>query len=300
MNDLRKGPAGGRAARWAPWVFLAPYLALTAVFFVYPFINAVLLAFQQTNGPRSHVWVGLDNFRFVLSDPDFYTALWNTTVYALVSVFVQLPLALGLALMLNAGRSRLKGFFRLLLFSPNLVGQIFVGVIFSVIFMPRYGMFNQFLQALIGWGLEERWLSNPSLVMPALIVTSLWLYVGFNMIYFLAALQNVEKDLVEAATVDGAGPWRVFWHVTLPSIKPVAVFVVVMSTIGSYQLFELPYALLKGFGPKNSGLTIVGYLYNTAFAAGDLGTGSAVGWILALIIAVISLAQLRISHAARE
>jgi ABC-type sugar transport system permease subunit len=136
--------------------------------------------------------------------------------------------------------------------------------------------------------------------MPALVITSLWLYVGFNMIYFLAALQSVDRDLVEAAGIDGAGPWRTFLHVTLPAIKPVAVFVVVMSTIGSYQLFELPYGLLHGFGPKNSGLTIVGYLYNVAFGSGDLGTGAAVGWVLALIIFVISLAQLRVTRVLRE
>lgn len=179
------------------------------------------------------------------------------------------------------------------------MGPIFVGVIFSVIFVPRYGLFNRFLQTLIGWGLEERWLENPGLVMPALIVTSLWMYVGFNMIYFLAALQNVDRNLVEAAQIDGAGPWSVFRHVTVPAIKPVATFVVIMSTIGSYQLFELPYALLRGFGPKNSGLTIVGYLYNAAFNSGDLGTGSAVGWILVLIIFSISLVQVHVSGTAR-
>jgi len=283
---------------WA-YVFVAPYILVTCVFFVYPFCQAVLLAFHQTNGPRSRVFVGLDNFAFILADPDFYTALSNTTIYALFSVFLQLPLSLGLALLLNTRRDKLKGFFRLLLFSPRLVGPIFVGVIFSVIFVPRYGLFNRFLQTLIGWGLEERWLENPGLVMPALIVTSLWMYVGFNMIYFLAALQNVDRNLVEAAQIDGAGAWSVFRHVTVPAIKPVATFVVIMSTIGSYQLFELPYALLRGFGPKNSGLTIVGYLYNAAFNSGDLGTGSAVGWILVLIIFSISLVQVHVSGTAR-
>ncbi len=302
MNEQSKHKAAGYVWRrkLSPYVFLTPYVLLTCTFFVYPFVQAVLLAFYQTNGPRSRVFVGLSNFAFILSDPDFWTALRNTTVYALFSVFLQLPLSLGLALLLNTRRDRMRGFFRLLLFSPHLVGQIFVGVIFSVIFVPRYGLFNRFLQALMGWGLEERWLENPTLVMPALIVTSLWMYVGFNMIYFLAALQNVDTTLVEAAQIDGAGPWHVFWNVTLPAIKPVATFVVIMSTIGSFQLFELPYALLQGgFGPKNAGLTIVGYLYNSAFNAGDLGTGSAVGWILALIIFVISLIQIRISGTMR-
>jgi len=283
--------------RLVPWLFLAPFLVLTCTFFVYPFLNAVALAFRQTNGPASNVFVGWDNFRFVLTDPDFHTAVKNTTVYALASVFVQLPLSLGLAMLLNAGRSRVKNLFRLVLFSPHLVGQIFVGILFAVLFMPRYGMFNRFIQALTGWGLEQRWLSTPALVMPALIITSMWLYVGFNMIYFLAALQNVDQNLVEAARIDGAGPWAEFVHIILPAIKPVAVFVVVLSTIGSYQLFELPYALLQGFGPKNAGLTIVGYLYRTAFDSGDLGTGAAIGWLLALIIMTISIVQIRVAKA---
>jgi ABC-type sugar transport system permease subunit len=286
--------------RLTPWLFLGPYLILTCVFLVYPFASAIVLAFHQTNGPMSSVFVGFDNFVFVLSDGDFHTAVWNTTVYALASVFVQLPLSLGLAILLNSQKDRMKGVFRLILFSPHLVGPIFVGVLFAVIFTPRYGMFNRFVQALAGWGLEERWLGNPGLVMPALVIVSMWMYVGFNMIYFLAALQNVDRNLVEAAKIDGAGPWQVFVHVTLPAIKPVAVFVVIMSTIGSYKLFELPYSLLQGFGPGNSGLTIVGYLYSTAFQNGDLGTGAAVGWLLALIIFTISMIQMRVSRAMAE
>jgi ABC-type sugar transport system permease subunit len=122
------------------------------------------------------------------------------------------------------------------------------------------------------------------------------MYVGFNMIYFLAALQNVDQSLVEAARIDGANRWQVFRHITIPAIRPVAIFVVVTSTIGSFQLFELPFALLHGPGPNNSGLTIMGYLYNTAFSAGDLGTGSAVGWILATMILIVGLVQIRMSR----
>jgi ABC-type sugar transport system permease subunit len=305
MKSLWRKMFSGRSSMGAyptiaPWLFLAPYLICTAAFFLYPFVNSIWLAFHQTSGPSSVVYVGLGNFRFVLHDPNFHKALINTTMFALSSLFVQLPLSLGLALLLNSGASRMRNAFRMIIFSPHLVGQIFVGILFSVMFIPRYGLVNRGLQNLIGWGLEERWLSTPALVMPALVVVSLWMYVGFNMIYFLAALQGVDKSLTEAANIDGASPWQVFVHVTLPQIKPVAVFVVVMSTIGSYQLFELPYALLKGFGPNNSGLTIVGYLYTTAFDTGDLGTGAAIGWLLALIIFVISTAQVKLTRAMEE
>ena len=128
-------------------------------------------------------------------------------------------------------------------------------------------------------------------VMPALILTSLWLYVGFNMVYFLAALQSVPAELMEAAALDGAGPWDRFRHVILPEILPVTTFVVLLSLLGSLQLFELPYVLLNGSGPDNRGLTIVMYLYNTGFVTGDLGYASAIGWALALVMAAFALGQ---------
>ena len=294
---------GGVRQAWTPYLFLAPYLVLSAVFFAVPFCNAVVLAFYETNGPRSRVFVGLANFRFLLADPMFYRALGNTTLFACASVLLQLPLSMALALLLNSSEGRLKGFFRLVLFSPNLVGQIFVGILFSVLFTPRYGLINRTFQALFHWGLEERWLSNPSLVMPAIILTSLWVWVGFNMVYFLAALQGVDKSLEEAARIDGANAWQVFWHVTLPAMRHVVVFVLVTSVIGSYQLFELPLALLsasQGRGPDNSGLTLITYLNQLAFEDGDLGLGSALGWIVAIIIFAISVLQIRLSRVTED
>lgn len=291
----------------APYVFLAPYLLLTSVFFVYPFLRAVALAFYQTNGPRSKVFVGLDNFIFLWNDAVFHTALGNTVVFTLCSLFLQLPLALGLAMLLNSGKSkletRLKGFFRLMLFSPNLVGAIFVGVLFQVLLTPRYGLVNRTIHALVGWGLEKHWIEDPKLVMPALVLTSLWLYVGFNMVYFLAALQSVDKELEQAARIDGANAWQVFWNVTLPSIRHVVIFVVILSTVGSFNLFELPLAMLNrtnGFGPDNAGLTVITYLNEIAYRSGDLGLGSAVGWIVALMIMSFSFVQYRVSKVAEN
>ena len=291
------GPRRGRRrAAAVPYLFLLPYFAVTTVFFLWPLIYATRLAFQQTSGTSSRLWVGLENFRFVLGDPDFHTALRNTAFFAVCSIFIQLPLSLGLAMLLNSRDGRAKGLFRLVIFSPNLVGQVFVGILFSMLFTPRYGLFNRGVQMLVGWGLEERWLQNPNLVMPAVVIAALWIFVGFNMIYFLAALQNVDKSLTEAALMDGAGPWQRFLSVTVPAIMPVIVFVVVMSTIGSFQLFELPYVLLQGYGPNNSGMTVVGYLYGFAFEQGDLGTAAAVGWLLTCIILLVSVGQILVTR----
>jgi ABC-type sugar transport system permease subunit len=192
----------------------------------------------------------------------------------------------------------MKSLFRLIYFH-RISSAKSSGILFSVLFTPRYGLINRTVQALFRWGLEEHWLTNPALVMPALIMTSLWVWVGFNMVYFLAALQGVDKTLEEAARIDGAGAWGVFWHVTLPSMRHVVVFVVIICVIGSYQLFELPLALLNttdGFGPDNSGLTLITYLYEMAFRSGDLGLGAAIGWIVALIIFGISIVQIRASR----
>src|SRR6185503_12599053 len=144
---------------------------------------------------------------------------------------------------------------------------------------------------------------EPTLVMPAIVLTALWVWVGFNMIYFLAALQSVDKSLIEAAVIDGANRFQVFWNVTLPAMRHVVVFVVVTSIIGSYQLFELPLALLpssNGAGPDDSGLTVITYLNEVAFNSGDLGLGSAIGWTVAFIIFSISLLQIKVTGVASE
>ena len=282
--------------RYAPYLFVAPFAMLFCTFGLYPLIKSVVLSFYVTSGPRSQIFVGLDNFRFLLEDPSFHKAVVNTVVFAFCSVFLQLPLSLGLALLLNYRMLRGRNFFRLCFFSPRLVGMVFVGVLFSVIFAAPYGLLNVSLHGLFGMSLERAWLGDPDLVMPALVLTALWMFVGFNMIYFLAALQNVDRVLYEAATVDGAGAFQKFWHVTLPSIKPVAVFVVVLSTIGSFQLFELPYLMLQnGPGPDEAGLTVVMYLYQNGFITGDLGYASAIGWTLALGVLVLAVGQMRLS-----
>jgi ABC-type sugar transport system permease subunit len=284
--------------RYAPYLFVSPFLIVFATFGLWPIVKSLLLSFYATNGPKSAVFVGAANFQFLLADPDFHTAVGNTAIFALASVFVQLPLSLGLALLLSQQWLRGREFFRLAFFSPHLVGSVFVAVLFQVLFIPQYGLLNKALHVLFGIPLDTKWLSNPALVMPALVLTSLWMYVGFNMIYFLAALQAVDRELYEAATVDGANALQQFWAVTLPSIRPVAIFVLITATIGSFQLFELPYIMLNNSsGPNKAGLTIVMYLYQTGFVTGDLGYASAVGWTLALGVLVISLIQARVTGA---
>lgn len=280
--------------RVAPWLFLLPFALSFCVFTAWPLVKSLWLTTQITFGPRASAYVGLDNFVFVLQDPEFWKALRNTATFAAGSLFLQVPVALGLALLLNHPRLLGRSLFRFVFFSPYLLGQVFTAVMFGLLFAPHYGLINQALHLVFPWvSTEIEWLGRPHLVMPALILTALWMYAGFNMVYFLAALQTVDRDLIDAASIDGAGAWNRFWHVTFPAIQPVLVFVLVLSTIGSLQLFELPYLMLSGPGPEGAGMTLVMYLYQRGFVAGDLGFASAVGWILALLTLGLSVVQLR-------
>lgn len=279
----------------APWVLAAPFVLAFAVFTAAPLAQSLSLSAHQSFGPAHSRFVGLDNYRFLLADPMFWKAARNTLVFTAGSVFVQLPLSLALALLLNRPDVRARAWFRLVLFSPVLVGVVFVAMMFSVILEKRTGLLNLALHRLVGWDLDFPWLSTHA--MPALILASLWQYVGFNMVYFLAALQNVSRDLVEAATIDGAGPWSRFVNVVVPAIRPVGTFVVLLSVVGSFQLFELPYVLLNSSaGPDNQGLTLVMYLYQRGFEAGDLGYASAVGWVIAIALMALAVLQRRLAR----
>ncbi|MDX2131832.1 MAG: sugar ABC transporter permease [Planctomycetota bacterium] len=277
-------------SRFAPWLMLAPFLAVFAVFVAWPLATSVVLSTRQTFGPGTSRGVGWGNFEQLFADPLFWRALRNTGLYTVGTVLVQLPLSMLLALALNHPRLRGRAFFRMIIFSPVLVGVVFVAMIFTVLFDKRTGLINQVLHAAIGWDLDFPWLDT--YVIPSLIVATLWQYVGYNMVYFLAALQNVSPEMREAALLDGAGPWSRFRHVVIPAIRPVATFVVLLAILGSFQLFELPFILLNGTsGPDNRGLTLVMYLYQTGFQTGDLGYASAIGWALALVLGVFAVVQ---------
>jgi ABC-type sugar transport system permease subunit len=289
-------------AKYAPYLFVAPFIIIFGTFGLYPILNSIYLSLHITSGPRDQVFVWFDNFVLLMSDPDFWKAVRNTVVFALFSVFLQLPLSLGLAMLMNASFLRFRNLFRFVFFCPYLMGVVFAALLFSLLFADQVGLVNNLLHALLGGGkatsewLEIRWLTEASYVMPAIIILSLWLYVGFNMIYFLAALQAVDRELYEAAAVDGANAWNRFVHVTMPGIKPVAVFVVVLSTIGSMRMFEMAWLLLnQQTGPDQAGLFIVTYLYQNGFVTGDLGYASAIGWTLVIGVLVLTLFQIRVS-----
>jgi ABC-type sugar transport system permease subunit len=281
--------------RWAPYVFMAPFVLIFCTFMVYPLAQSIVLAMQQTFGPKITVFVGLQNFGDLLADRFFWLAMRNTFAFAVASVALQLPLSLGLAMLLNRPGLKGRALFRLIFFSPSLVGIVFVAMMFALMFHEREGLVNVLLRAVIPhFPREFPWLQRH--VMPALIIATLWMSVGFNMIYFLAALQSVDRECLEAADIDGANGWQKFLYVILPEIAPVTRFVMLLSLIGSLQLFELPFILLNGPGPENRGLTVVMYLYQYGFEVGDLGYASAIGWTLALVLMGLTVIQRLLSR----
>ena len=286
--------------RQAPYFFILPFVLLFCVFMVYPLTSSIVMSFYKSAGPRNSLFVGWGNYAFLFHDDLFWKAVRNTLGYTVGFLLIQIPASLGLALLLNSKSVRYRDFFRYAFFSTHLVGNVFVAVLFMLLFAPRHGLINRFIGAVTPWGSEINWLGNPRLAMPAVIIAGLWLSIGYGMIYFLAALQAVDKEFYEAAEMDGAGSVAKFWNVTLPGIRPVLIFMLLMGTIGAFQLFELPYVLFQGPGPDNSALTIVTYLFQQGFETGDLGYAAAIGWALVLMILAVSVVQLRTTRATQE
>lgn len=288
-------------SRVSPYLFVAPFVILFTVFLLYPLLQSIVLSFFDTAGPRARRFVGTANFAFLLRDKMFWGAVANTAYYTVCFLAVQIPASLGLALLLNSPRVRFRNALRLAFFSAHLVGHVFVAVLFSMLLSPRDGLLNRVLSWIAGRPLEINWLGEPDLAMPAILLAAWWISIGYGMIYFLAALQAVDKELYEAAEVDGAGRWATFWNVTLPGIRPVLIFLIVVGTIGAFQLFELPWVLFnQSTGPNNRAATIVGYLFISGWEVGSFGYAAAVGWMLFLMIAGVAAIQVRAMRVTKE
>jgi ABC-type sugar transport system permease subunit len=307
-RDLaRDARAAARRERWwrwqqksAPYLFLSPFVVLFCCFMIYPLARSVVLSMHKSVGPGKLSFVGLGNFKYLVTDRIFWASVANTTYFTVLFLLLQVPAALMLAVLLNSRLLKFRNFFRFAFFSSHLVGMVFVAVIFSLMLAQRHGLINKMIGLAFPFiGTELNWFGDPKLAMPAVVLAALWISVGYAMVYLLAALQSVDQELYEAAEVDGASKWQQFLHVTLPGIRPVLVFLILVGTIGGYQLFELPYVLFHGVW-TNYAITIVTYLFQMGFEAGDIGYASAIGWALVVIIFLVSLVQLRIARARED
>jgi raffinose/stachyose/melibiose transport system permease protein len=271
-------PIGGRMA--VLLLFLPPALLLFTLFVALPMGEAAWYSVFRWNGYGSPTeFVGLRNFRLLLDNADFRTALFNNGLIIAVSLAVQLPLALGLAVLL-ADRLRGTNGFRLIFFMPYVLAEIAAGLIWRFVYDGDYGLLAKIWSSF--GAMPPQVLADPDWAMSAILVVVVWKYFGFHMILYIAGLQQIDRTLYEAARIDGATAWQTFSRVTVPLLGSTIRLSVFFAILGSFQLFDLIMPLTKG-GPSNSTQTMVTYLYNFGVTRMEIGFGSAVGVVLFVI-----------------
>lgn len=283
----RGGPLAGEG-RWA-LAFLAPTLLGLAVLSAGPILATLAISLTKWDLLTAPKLVGLDNFLALLSDDRFLKALRNTFFYTVVSVPVGLAVALGLALALNT-KVRGIAFIRTAYFLPVVTSTIAIALVWQWIYSADSGLLNQVL-GIFGIT-SQKWLSDPTLAMPSIIAMSIWQGLGVNVIIFLAGLQAIPSDLLDAASVDGAGSWARLRNVTLPLLTPSVFFTGVLSLIGSFQVFDQIFVLAKP-RPTEATITVVYFIYENGFKFFKMGYASAASWILFLIVAFFSAVYFR-------
>jgi multiple sugar transport system permease protein len=277
------------------WAFAGPATVLVVGLSVFPAVWALFISRTKWNGITRPKDIGFDNYTRMADDTDLHAAVWHTV--SLVALFVPGSIVLGLlvAIALNQ-RIRFLGFYRTCIFVPYVASAAATGILASFVFNPQFGAANEMLRKV---GLPaQQYLESPSQAMFVVVLIAMWGQIGFVSVIYLAALQDVPQELKEAATVDGAGRMRVFWHVIVPALRPVTLFTAVWQSITALQLFDLVYATTRG-GPLNATQTVVYYVYELAFKTQRYGYGSAVAYGLFVLTMLLTLAMIWYSRAKR-
>lgn len=275
---------------FAPYLFLLPYLLIFLSFWAWPIVSSFLMSFKDSRLGAAAPY-GVSNWSRLFQDEFFGTALRNTLVILAIQVPAMLSLATALAVALNSRLLRAAGLFRFAFFAPLVVGTVAYSAVFRLLFNTEYGMVNR---ALTGIGLPTvDWLNQGGPAMAVLILAMTWRWTGYNAIILLAGLQGIPEDVYEAASLDGATPWQQFWKITLPLLRPSLLFCVVLSVIGTLQLFTEP-ALITNSGPGNATMTLGTYLYQQGFRSFNFGYASAIAYTVAALAAIFSVVQLRL------
>jgi len=264
--------------------FLSPWIIGFVLFTAVPIGLSLYYSFCEYSLLQPPVFIGLDNYTEMLADPVFWKVLWNTSVYAIVALPLGMVVALGVAILLNV-KTRGQTIYRTIVFLPSLVPAVASAMLWLWLFNAKLGLINLGLRAL-GVAEPPAWLADVSWAMPALILMSLW-GVGNTVVIYLAGLQDVPRDLYEAAELDGAGAWKQVWHVTLPGISPVIFFNLIMGIIGTLQVFGTPY-IMTGGGPARSTYFFTMYLYDNAFSYLRMGYASALAWVQLVIVLLLT------------
>jgi lactose/L-arabinose transport system permease protein len=283
-----------RSEQITGWVFIAPALVLLGLFMIYPILWSLWMSFQVGKG-MNFSFGGVQNIVRLTKDPVFIRALVNTLTFLVIQVPIMIVLALLAATALNDPTLRFRGLFRTAIFLPCVTSLIAYSTLFKSMFATD-GIVNKMLMAL--WIIQEpiHWLQDPFWAKVLIILAITWRWTGYNMVFYLAALQNIDRSIFEAARIDGASAWDRFWHITVPMLKPVILFTTIISTIGTLQLFDEVNNITQG-GPSDSTLTLSLYIYNLTFKfMPSFGYSATVSWVIVLLVAVLSFAQFIIAR----
>ncbi|MET4783464.1 sugar ABC transporter permease [Glaciihabitans sp. UYNi722] len=277
---------------WPQYLAISPFYILFAVFGLFPIVFSLYISFQDWDGVGAMKFVGLGQYAYLIADPRFWNAVFNTFAIWFMSTIPMIFLALVIAFMLHQN-IRFKGFYRVAYFLPNVTSMVAMAIVFGSVFSDSFGIINSALTSL---GLDKvPWLTSEWGMKVTISLMIIWRFTGYNAIIFLAGLQSISPDLYDAAKMDGAGTWRIFGQITVPLLRPVILFSVITSTIGGLGLFTEPQVLLgDNGGPNEGGMTIVLYQYNQAFTQFDFGYGSAIGWALFIISALFAIINWRL------
>lgn len=273
--------------RWyTPWLFLAPSLVLLTVFMWWPVVNTAALSFTDTHTLRGGGFTGLDNFRRLAGDDFFWNALGNTALFTIIVTPALVVLPLLIAILVSA---KLKGmtFFRVVFFSPVVASMVVAALIWGWM-LRSDGLVNFVLDRLGLINEPLRWLSDPALVMISVSIVTIWKGLGYYMVIYIAGLQNIPQDLYEAAALDGAGPIRRLWSITLPLMRPTMVLVGTLVTLNAVKVFTEAFVLTGG-GPNRASETLVLYIYQRGFSGLELGYSSAMSLVLFVVVLGLTL-----------
>lgn len=273
------------------WLYVLPMLIIVAIFSLYPIVSSLAMSFYtQYNFFTNQVMaLGFDNFKYLWEDPLFHSAVANTLIFVVGVVPLEIIISLTVAVLLNQIKV-LAGFFRTIYFLPFVTSIVAISMVWKWIYNKDAGLLNYFLSFVGIHSID--WLNDPTWALPALIILAIWKSLGFNIMLFLVALNNVDKRLYSAATLDGANAWNRFLHVTVPMISPMTFLIAVNAVIGSFKVFDEIFSLFGGqAGPGNAAMTVVFYLYRMFYEQNKYGIAAAAGVVLFFMILIVTLLQ---------
>jgi len=303
MTDMQLAPPASRAGlsgfgrHWARYragyFFVLPSLLLYAVFMIYPFFQSIYFSFTDWNGVTAEKkWIGFANYRRMIDDALLWTSLWHTLIWVVLGTLT--PMVIGLLLAMLLWR-RPRGFtlFRTVYFMPQVLSSVVIAIVWSWIYNPIFGILNRGLDSVGLDALSRGWLGDTDFALYAVLIAAVWAETGFVFVVFLAGLQNVSKDLLEAAMIDGANMWQRFWNVTVPQLANVVNVVAALLLIGGFSVFDIIFAMTQG-GPANATEVIATYTYQEAFTQNRIGYAATLSLVITVISLVASVVFIRV------